>query len=719
MSATGQHPPCSNCSERGLKCVDEFAEVKAVKLLRRGRRLQQVEAVYGQSANDENSLHSVNPPRSVIPKLKPEFFGSPFFHRLHIQRPILEPMEFCYKYFEFCKGNKDVLDIPGQLIAMILVAWAASFGVNEFGVEELYDGAMSQRRTKERVNDMVQEILYLIDIHGILRKPSWDGVRALLLVLPLTQEVQSPMDRLIMYEATVSQVYALCSLASVSSVNSGQGEYVDALVRARIFWYAHIIDGVTSGLRGGRILLTDDDLSSFETTLPPLGDNSGSSANYAFAFRYATIPIRIASVCRQVHSALTGPRARQSHEVDEEKLHDAWDTLDRCWKQFDELRQFGTDGFVQAEDIDRFIDGWQIFVFECHNVIREALKQRLVARPPPDSSFVTDVHPTSRVREYEAVVRLHTKSNAKCHVVARHVVSILRRNVGTQLFQFDAALIRDGCLFAGFLLAGESGSNEDIEICLQALSEMRWAFSKSDEREQTVRMIWESRLAQPRSRSYTSSPTDDLLRPSTSEHPYTRRPLARPISVPPLTLSLNTIPSTLGSASAPSTACSADGDWPTSTPPTSAGTDMYSAPGTSHHSPSPPYAPPPQNGLDALRSKHAGLVPSPLALDSMGQPGRTGNARELDQIFYFQPYNYGGMGENADAHHAPHQPTILAGPAAPEQASSYTTTQYFDANAVVFSNAAIGPHPAGPGDIATSSAVHGDSRQFGNSGFYH
>lgn len=124
-------------------------------------------------------------------------------------------MEFCYKYFEFCKGNKDVLDIPGQLIAMILVAWAASFGVNEFGVEELYDGAMSQRRTKERVNDMVQEILYLIDIHGILRKPSWDGVRALLLVLPLTQgtfiklgpvrflirlgppEVQSPMDRLV------------------------------------------------------------------------------------------------------------------------------------------------------------------------------------------------------------------------------------------------------------------------------------------------------------------------------------------------------------------------------------------------------------------------------------------------------------------------------------------------------------------------------------------
>ena len=54
-----------------------------------------------------------------------------------------------------------------------------------------------------------------------------------------------------MYDTTMNQVYALCSL----SVDSGQGEYAEALVRARIFWYAHITDGVTSGLRGGRISL--------------------------------------------------------------------------------------------------------------------------------------------------------------------------------------------------------------------------------------------------------------------------------------------------------------------------------------------------------------------------------------------------------------------------------------------------------------------------------
>ena len=96
-------------------------------------------------------------------------------------------MEFCNRYYEFCKGNKEQLQTAGQLIALILVVWAASFGVNEYGVEELYDNQGNPRRRRDRINEMVQEVLFLIDIHGILRKPTWDGVRALLLILPLTQ----------------------------------------------------------------------------------------------------------------------------------------------------------------------------------------------------------------------------------------------------------------------------------------------------------------------------------------------------------------------------------------------------------------------------------------------------------------------------------------------------------------------------------------------------
>ncbi|OBZ75949.1 hypothetical protein A0H81_04443 [Grifola frondosa] len=360
---SGQHPPCSNCSERGLNCVDEFAEVKAVKLLRRGRRLQKVEAVYGKTPKDEVDLHSVTPPRSVIPQLKPEFFRSPFFRRFHVQRPIIEPAEFCARFNEFAEGNTEYLDVPGQLVALALVVWAASYGVNEYGVEDTHEGPADIRKRKELVNQMLDEFLYLIDIHGILRKPSWDGVRVLLLIMPLTQDAQSPMDRLAMYDATLSQVYSLCSLASSSSVDSGQGS---------------MLTPSSERVSSGRLSLTEDDLKSFETTLPSphsLHDNP-AAASYSFTYRFATIPIHIASVCRAIHSALTGPKARREDDVDESKLQYAWDTLERCWNDFDGLRRYGTAGIVQAEDVERFIDAWQIFVFECHNVIREGLKQR-------------------------------------------------------------------------------------------------------------------------------------------------------------------------------------------------------------------------------------------------------------------------------------------------------------------------------------------------------
>jgi hypothetical protein len=70
---------------------------------------------------------------------------------------------------------------------MLLAVWAASFGVNEYGIEEHHHGEAAIRNRREATNEMVQEMLHLIDIHGILRKPTWDGVRALHLLLPLTQ----------------------------------------------------------------------------------------------------------------------------------------------------------------------------------------------------------------------------------------------------------------------------------------------------------------------------------------------------------------------------------------------------------------------------------------------------------------------------------------------------------------------------------------------------
>ncbi|KAH9929924.1 uncharacterized protein BXZ73DRAFT_101987 [Epithele typhae] len=95
--ASGQRLPCSNCNEHGLNYVDEFAEEKVVEL-RRGRRLQKVEAVYGKVSKEDADLHTVPP-----------------------QRPILEPTE------RF-NGTSDCLLFPGQLIVLVLVVWAASYG---------------------------------------------------------------------------------------------------------------------------------------------------------------------------------------------------------------------------------------------------------------------------------------------------------------------------------------------------------------------------------------------------------------------------------------------------------------------------------------------------------------------------------------------------------------------------------------------------------------
>lgn len=109
--------------------------------------------------------------------------------------PILEPLEYRERYFAHLDGNPDCLPIPGQLIAMVLVVWAATFGVDEFGQEIQDEDQREFQQRVELINDMLQEMLYLVDLHGILRKPTWDGVKLLLLLLPLTQ------GKVIIYDA--------------------------------------------------------------------------------------------------------------------------------------------------------------------------------------------------------------------------------------------------------------------------------------------------------------------------------------------------------------------------------------------------------------------------------------------------------------------------------------------------------------------------------------
>ena len=171
------------------------------------------------------------PPPTVTPMPTPAFFDSQFWRRFQLQRayplpptnikpllnvflgdligPVIESHEFVARFIASQNAKSDSLGITGRLLAMSLVVWASSFGIDENGqsmdpledhiyqyqehkvdMHDQFDtDASAKLRTERRTrtNEMVKEMLYLIDVHGILRKPSWDGVRILLMILPLAQ----------------------------------------------------------------------------------------------------------------------------------------------------------------------------------------------------------------------------------------------------------------------------------------------------------------------------------------------------------------------------------------------------------------------------------------------------------------------------------------------------------------------------------------------------
>ncbi|KAJ4479505.1 hypothetical protein C8R41DRAFT_843688 [Lentinula lateritia] len=725
IPVTGPHPACSNCKERGLKCVDEFADVKAVKLLRRGRRLQQVEAIYGKEANQNSSSSSYLglPTRipSTIPTLHSDFFDSAFWQWFSLQRPILDGAEFSARFCAHAKGA-DSLGYEGSLLAMVLVVWAASFGLDERGIPSdessgqcdsdslrsnnrkggmdmvptvrsktnerdpsAVDEISVRRGRKERSEAMLREVLELADIHGIMRRPTWDGVKVLLLILPLLED-EHPLDRLTMHEASLSQAHSLCTLlsgppSSMPSISSGSSESPDeALMRARIFWYAHMQEGITTGMRGGRLLLSEDDLDVFQRTLPPFRTNSprglnvvytsgvglpspnsptfpsgmssdslrdGSPHSGAHSYLSVThlfsIPLHLSSVCRKIHAVLTGAKASRTAElgggVDAEGMREVWEGLDTCWDEFEAIRRgiSTSAGGSMLGDVDvwteRFVSCWQIFIFECHNVIRESLKQYGSSpNTPANRSPARSPSPFASPRQ------LHDVASRKCFRLLPCVLSIIKHHLTltyesadpTGLFKWDTGLVRDGCFFAAFLSASvdseqlidyatyeppvrqfrrfkqepsERSSNsfgsgggvdivrpgllpildadEGTRICLAAIAEMQWAFSKSEEREEAIRIIWEDNKLkkQRQDQQHFNAVVGQHNIPSLPELETRYQPHHQQISssymihgqqngLSPLSL---TSPTHSAPNSAPVTACTTDGSgangWPSYTPP--------------------------------------------------------------------------------------------------------------------------------------------------------
>ena len=87
---------------------------------------------------------------------------------------------------------------------------------------------------------------------------------------------------------------------------------------------------------------------------------SRASVSFEFWYRYSAPALELASACRRVHASLTGPKARQQNDVDEESVSQVWVTLDKAWSDFENLRHLGTGGIVHEEDVERYIHGWQV-----------------------------------------------------------------------------------------------------------------------------------------------------------------------------------------------------------------------------------------------------------------------------------------------------------------------------------------------------------------------
>ncbi|KAJ3488625.1 hypothetical protein NLJ89_g11595 [Agrocybe chaxingu] len=545
INSLGPHPACSNCTERGIKCVDEFADVKAVKLLRRGRRLQQVEAIYGKVADQDgnsSSTSSASRAASIIPILHSDFFASQFWRSFVVQRPILDSLEFPARFAAHCKGTR-LLGNEGGLIAMMLVTWAASFGLDERGMPHSEGSPVgphgtpdtsgsdasarlgtSLRQRKNKTEAFLREIMELIDLYGVLRRPTLDGLRVLLLLLPLMEDGQ-PLERLAIHEATLSQVQALCVLSASQS-----SSFDDASVRARLFCLLSSTD------RSG------DDLETFQRTLPPLNFDMGPSPPSPPAIEHASAvggysaepshfsgkafvnlmhaaatPLDLGNACRKIHTVLTGIKATRRAEdhgvVDAHGMREIWSDLDRCWQELDAMLAAPLDPHGNPQqrrtELRQFVNSWQIVIFECHNVIREALKQ-FITKPPSQAIYSASSPPrpssshSSNSSPYLSPEHLHGVASRRCLALLPRIVRIIQSHTAREsvefqgLFRWDAGLVRDGCFFAAYLAASVEGDlievsevdsregidanftvDEAVSACLDALSSMQWAYSKT------------------------------------------------------------------------------------------------------------------------------------------------------------------------------------------------------------------------------------------------
>lgn len=114
-------------------------------------------------------------------------------------------MEFVSRFLSKPIPCAAAMGPEGAVLCHTLYAWGVAYGVDERGQFDINESSseplatvslasvgegearrdVDRQRRLEKLNRVLRTIIKEIDEYGILRKPTWDGVSALLLFLPL------------------------------------------------------------------------------------------------------------------------------------------------------------------------------------------------------------------------------------------------------------------------------------------------------------------------------------------------------------------------------------------------------------------------------------------------------------------------------------------------------------------------------------------------------
>ncbi|KAG9016624.1 hypothetical protein FRB90_002785, partial [Tulasnella sp. 427] len=496
-----QNTACAACRKRRVS--DD--ESKVGKIFRRGRKIQELETIYGQYPPGQRPN-----PEEVRQRL--------------VAVPVLDPAEFIIRYEKFVKRGVP-LGPCGELIAQTLLAWATSFGFDESGAdaspyeEDDRAAALEQRRVATRT--LVQDILDAIDKQGVARRTTWDGVRVLLLVLPLTKGILLPVEKANLYRSALFQVYDLSGLNNTLSENGPPTEQdVPETARARVAWHVVVNEGITSALNGGKLVFDQEDVSSLNTLTSEIYDAALQAcpitAHIDSSFTFA--PCHLAAVCRLINESLTSFKANMladcgTADITQDRLVIIWTALEESWKEFDSLRSAGES--IEDEMKETFASVWQIFIFGIYNTIRESIWARICrikdsldprsGRLSGDSltlSAATLVDGMdSSYRELTAKTRLrdlmtlHDLAESQCDLLVDRVFTAVCAVGESAFFELDFGFVEPGLVFLAEHFAKDSGLSNKFNYCIGALENMRWAFSQSESQVQRLHALWKSRRA--------------------------------------------------------------------------------------------------------------------------------------------------------------------------------------------------------------------------------